>query len=66
MILTFLPVDQFDSVEIGNINIQMQDLSRRNTNEMDVEADSKVKAKQDQFEALSTTDVSRAQSPILI
>ena len=32
------PIDRFDSVEIGNINIQMQDLSgRRNTNDMDIE-----------------------------
>jgi hypothetical protein len=34
----FFTIDQFDSVEIGNINIQMQDLSgRRNTNDMDIE-----------------------------
>ena len=36
-----LVIDQFDSVEMGNINIQMQDLSDRRattTNDMDIEA----------------------------
>jgi hypothetical protein len=38
MFLIIFDIDNFDSVEIGNINIQMQDLSERKSNAMDVES----------------------------